>query len=124
MSNPLLSDQPLPPFAQIHLEHIKPALAQILADNRQQIQQLLADTQHFSWDNLVYPLEQLEDRLSNMWSPISHLNAVRNSKELRQIYNACLPKLAEYSAELGQNEALYQAFKQIRENSDFGDAVI
>lgn len=119
MSNPLLNDQPLPAFKKIDVQHIEPALENILQDNRQQIKTLLANTQHYDWENFVYPLEQLEDRLSKMWSPVSHLNAVKNSSELRTAYNACLPKLAQYSTELGQNEALYQAFEQIKTNSVF-----
>ena len=53
-----------------------------------------------------------------MWSPISHMNGVVNTPELRDAYNACLPKLSEYSTEMGQNKALFEAIEQIQNNQD------
>ena len=42
MPNPLLQPYDLPPFAEIRAEHVKPAIEQILADNRAQLDALLA----------------------------------------------------------------------------------
>ena len=119
MKNPLLTMTGLPPFKQIRPEHVEPALDQLLAENRAQLQQLLARQVGYSWENLLHPLELLEDRLGRLWSPVSHLNSVVNSDELRAVYNACLPKLSEYSTEMGQNEGLYRAFKEIAEGVEF-----
>ena len=47
------------------------------------------------------------------------MNSVINSDDLRDAYNACLPKLSEYSTELGQNEKLYEAYQFIAEHKDF-----
>ena len=57
--------------------------------------------------------------IDSVWSPVSHMNSVVNSEELRQAYNACLPKLSEFSTELGQNEMLYQAYKAIAEGAEY-----
>ncbi len=117
MDNPLLNLQGLPAFSRIRPEHVEPAIDQLLADCRRKTEQLLSEIQGFTWDNLVEPLEILDDRLDCAWSPVSHMNSVVNSEDLRQAYNACLPKLSAYATEVGQNELLYQAYKQIRENS-------
>ncbi|MEJ2530118.1 MAG: M3 family metallopeptidase [Gammaproteobacteria bacterium] len=116
MDNPLLNLEGLPPFSRIRPEHVEPAIDQLLADGRSQTEQLLESIPEFTWDNLVEPLEFLDNRLSRAWSPVSHLNSVVNSEELRKAYNACLPKLSDYATEMGQNERLYQAYKQIRES--------
>ncbi len=66
-----------------------------------------------SWDGLVLALDELGARLGRAWSPVSHLNAVCNSAELRAAYEACLPKLSEYWTEIGQNQPLFQAYQAL-----------
>ena len=119
MSNPLLDTHGLPPFSAIRPEHVEPAIDHLIADNRQALETLLDETTSPSWDNLIEPLEDMEDRISKAWSPVSHLNAVMNNDELRAAYNACLPKLTAYSTELGQNTRLAEACKQVRAREDF-----
>ncbi|MDH3947914.1 MAG: oligopeptidase A [Gammaproteobacteria bacterium] len=116
MSNPLLSMSGLPPFEQIKPEHVEPAIDTLLAENRRSVEQLLSGTKEYTWDNLVQPLEDMDDRLSRAWSPVSHMNSVVNSDALRDAYNACLPKLSEYGTEMGQNVELYQAYRTVKES--------
>jgi oligopeptidase A len=115
MDNPLLNLEGLPPFSHIRPQHAEPAMDRLLAECRSGIEKLLEDTEEYSWNNLVEPLEILDDHLSRAWSPVSHMNSVVNSDELRTAYNACLPKLSDYSTEMGQNEHLFNAYKHIRE---------
>ena len=119
MTNPLLETYDLPPFSQIKPEHAVPAITHILADNRQAIQVLLEPGKAYGWANLAEPLENLEDRLSKAFSPVSHLNSVVNSDELREAYNACLPLLTDYSTEYGQNEGLYRAFQALADGPEY-----
>lgn len=119
MNNTLLQMDGLPQFSKIKPEHVEPAIDALLAENRQAVADLLAATTEYSWDNLVQPLEELDERLGRVWSPVSHLNSVMNSDELRKAYNACLPKLSDYGTEMGQHEGLYQAFKQIADSADY-----
>ncbi len=117
MNNPLLQLTDLPPFSQIKPEHVEPAIDRVLADNRAEIERLLAATDDYNWDNLAAPLADLEDRLNRTWSPVSHMIAVVNSDALREAHNACLPKLSQYATELGQNARLYAAFQQVAQDS-------
>lgn len=119
MSNTLLTRSPLPQFSQIKLDQVEQTLDLILKENREQIQKLLATNEPRSWDNLMHPLEEIDDRLSQMWSVISHLNSVTSSEALRNIYDKCLPKLSDYATEMGQNVALYNAIKSLTESSEF-----
>lgn len=117
MNNPLLSDEFLPLFQSISAEHVVPAVESVLDESRAQLTTLLASG-GADWQTLVEPLELLEDRLSRVWSPVSHLNSVKNSPELRDAYNAVLPALSEYQTEVSQNQALYAAIKQVLEQGD------
>ena len=114
-TNPLLSHADLPAFSDIKPEQVTPALDQVLQTNRQWLEQTLANNTGFTWNNLVTPLNEAGNRLERMWSPVSHMNAVVNTDELRKAYNANLPKLSDYHTEIGQNEVLYNAIKSIRE---------
>ena len=117
MTNPLLEQAGLPLFSKIRPEHVEPAIDQLLADNRRRIDDLLDNAEQPSWDNLVEPIEEWEDHLERVWSPISHMNAVTNSEELRAAYNACLPKLSDYGTEMGHNERLFLAYKAVAEHA-------
>ena len=116
-SNPLLQAFDLPPFSAIRPEHVEPAIEQILTDNRGAVEHLLdTQRQNPSWSGLVQALDELGARLGQAWSPVSHLNAVCNSPELRDAYQACLPKLSEYYTELGQNRALFEAYRTLAQS--------
>jgi oligopeptidase A len=119
MSNPLLANTELPLFSQIKPEHVEPAIDQLLSEARATVENCLNATTDYTWKNLIEPIENAEDRLGKAWSPVSHLNSVLNSDALREAYNACLPKLSAYSTEMGQNEALFKAYKSIAESDDY-----
>ncbi|MFD1805896.1 oligopeptidase A [Pasteurella oralis] len=118
MTNPLLTFGGLPPFSQIKPEHIQPAVEKLIQNCRESIEQLVQQ-QHFTWDNFILPLTEISDLFSKAWSPISHLNSVKNSPELREAYQACLPLLSEYSTWVGQHKGLYQAYQQLKNSPEF-----
>ncbi|MEY2679893.1 MAG: hypothetical protein RL661_124, partial [Pseudomonadota bacterium] len=119
MINPLLENTTLPAFSNIKPEHVLPAMTQLIADSRSTINALLANGGPYTWASLVEPLEDIDDRINRAWSPVGHMNAVVNSDELREAYNACLPLLSEYATEVGQNDVLFQAYKSIAEGPEF-----
>jgi oligopeptidase A len=121
MTNPLLDPHPhspLPAFGAIQPEHAGPALEQVLAQNRAELEALLArpDT---DWDQLITPLEEMGERLGRVWGPVSHLFGVQATAEWRQAYNAGLPRITEYGLELSQSEPLYQAYRALAESPGF-----
>ncbi|MDP0561129.1 MAG: oligopeptidase A [Candidatus Endonucleobacter sp. (ex Gigantidas childressi)] len=119
MTNPLLEEHELPPFSQINAEQVGLAVDQLLNDYRAGVESLLVEGKIFHWDSLQQPLDILEDRLSQAWSSVSHMNSVVNSDDLREAYNAQLPKLSELSTWMGQNIDLYNAYKQLAGRDDF-----
>ncbi|HIG65104.1 MAG TPA: oligopeptidase A [Methyloprofundus sp.] len=119
MNNPLLENSELPQFSQIKPEHIEPAIEQLLGDAQSSVEQLLAEHDSYSWENLIAPLDEVEDRINKAWSPVSHMNSVVNNDLLRDAYNACLPKLSAYSTEMGQHKGLFKAYQAIAASDDY-----
>ena len=119
MTNPLLKPSALPPFSQIRAEHVEPAISSLIAHNKASIDQLLAENSNYSWENLLAPIEELDDNLAKAWSPVSHLNNVVNTDELRDAYNACLSQLSDYHTWIGQHAQLYAAYQQLAEDGGF-----
>ncbi|EHN22385.1 oligopeptidase A [Salmonella enterica subsp. enterica serovar Montevideo str. CT_02035278] len=119
MTNPLLTSFSLPPFSAIKPEHVVPAVTKALADCRAAVEGVVAHGAPYSWENLCQPLAEADDVLGRIFSPISHLNSVKNSPELREAYEQTLPLLSEYSTWVGQHEGLYNAYRDLRDGDHY-----
>ena len=111
--NPLLEFDGLPRFSAVRPDDVEPAIDRLLGENRAALERLLADPDRATWEGVVQPIEDMNERLARAWSPVSHLNAVMNSDALRAAYNRCLPKLSNYWTELAQDERVYRAYKAV-----------
>ena len=119
--NPLLDFTALPRFYDIQPEHVTPAIDKLLDEARTTIATLVSNPGAPSWENFLQPLDDANERLSRAWSQVSHLNAVVNTPEMREVYNANLPKLTAYYAELSQNPALYARLKTLRNAGHYAE---
>ena len=120
MKNPLLDWTDLPPFPDIRPEQVEPAVDAVLAESRAAYARLRS-LERPDWDSFIAPQEALGDRLHRAWSPVAHLNAVQSTPELRAAYNACLPKLADFDTELGQDPQLQQRYLALKQGPDWKD---
>lgn len=107
----------LPQFSHIEIEHFKSHLDALLKNHLEEIDRLLKENHHYTWDDLIYPLDNLADELERFWSPFAHMHAVMDSEALRESYEACLPLLSAYDAAIGHNQDLYEAIKSIDQHS-------
>lgn len=119
MSNPLLDFSGLPCFAEIKNEDITPAIEALLQENRAVIDKVRVDDKASTWQTFVQPMTDANERLSRAWGQVSHLNAVMNTPELRETYNANLPLITQFYAELSQDVRLFEKFKQLRASAEF-----
>lgn len=110
---------PLPQFSSVKTEKIPQQLDQLLSENLNTLQQQLDKPLAPTWESIIAPLEEMNDRLHQFWSPVSHMNSVVNSEALRKAYNECLPKLANYSTQLSHNVKLYEAVQAIANSKTF-----
>ena len=119
MDNPLLDFSSLPRFNDIRPEHIGPAVDALVAQGRATIERLAQLEPPATWERVVEPLDDANEKLARAWAQVSHLNAVVNTPQLRDAYNAALPKVTQYFAEQGQDQRLHAAFKALSSSPHF-----
>jgi oligopeptidase A len=117
--NPLLDFSGLPRFAEFSAEHVTPAVDELLGANRTLVRRLESELAEPTWEGFVGPLDDANERLRRAWGQVSHMNAVMNSPALREAYNANLPRITEYFAELAQSDGLYRRYKALRASPNF-----
>ena len=117
--NPLLDFSGLPRFAEFKPEFVTPALDQLLTDNRALVESLRNQNMPPDWRSFIAPLDDGNERLRRAWGQVSHMNAVMNSPQLRDVYNANLPRITQYFTELAQDEVLYRKYKALRASDAF-----
>ncbi len=119
MTNPLLATYTLPPFSAIKPSHVVPAVEQALDECRAMVEKVVSAKGPFSWETLVQPLAEADDRLARLFSPVSHLNAVKNTPQLRKAYERTLPMLSDYNTWIGQHQGLYKAYCTLKESDNY-----
>jgi oligopeptidase A len=116
--NPLLEQSQLPDFEQIKPEHIQPAVEECIQHARKTIDEVL-EHGDFSWNGLIEPLTDADEKLEHVWAPVSHLNSVLSTPELREAHDSCLPLLSDYATYVGQHKGLFDAYQALRESDEF-----
>ena len=116
-TNPLLDFSGLPRFDAVRPEHVTPAIAELLAENRALLARL--ETAPATWANFAAPFFDGAERLSRAWGIVGHLHAVMDVPEWREAYNANLPEVTRFFAELGQNQYLFAQFKALKAGPDY-----
>ncbi len=112
-----MSSNPFLTF-NVNLDTFTADLGTMLDANRRAIDTLLT-IEKKSYQNFVKPFEMLDERLDQFFTPLAHINAVKNSESTQAVYSEVLPLLSEYGTEVGQNLEIYNAFKAIKE-SEYG----
>ncbi len=119
ITNPLLDFSGLPRFSDFHPRWVAPAIDTLLAEARAVIDTISAPSTPPSWDAFGAPLEDTTERLGRAWGMVGHLNGVADSPELREAYNANLPKVTAFWTELAQNRQLFAKYKALRASPEF-----
>ena len=118
-TNPLMQDAYFPPFNAFTPEQAKAAVFAVIAENRLAIEAVVARGLSRPALEILRELEAIDDKLSRLWSPVGHLNAVQNSEELRKVYEMCLAELTKYASDMGQHQGLYKLYCEIKASSAF-----
>ena len=122
MTNPLLvSMDTLIDYAAIKPEHITPAIEQLLGTARDAVTAAANPALDVSWDAIVTPLDDASEPLWRAWSVAGHLNSVVNTPELRDVYNAMLGQITEFSTWVGLHVGLYTQYQRLHLCPDFKD---
>lgn len=118
MSNKLLiNDFSLPKFSTIIYSNILPAVQAAIENCNKTVENVLYKKNcKFNWHNLCQPIADSDNNLSSILSIISHLNAVKNCKELREVYEKSLKLISKYITCVGHNKELYKAYINLRDS--------
>lgn len=118
-TNPLLDFSGLPRFADVRPEHVAPAVRNLLEDYRALIDQLTRDAAQPTWDSFIVPMTEAGERVGRAWGVVGHLHSVMDLPEWREAYNAMLPEVSRFYAELGQNLALFHKYKALHDSPEY-----
>ena len=111
---------PVPRFDQLPLADLKQQIQQALEQGQQFLDQLTEVPAQLQQQlDVLAKVDQLENNLSESWGILSHLNAVMNNPETRELYQEVLPALSEYYTGLGQHTVLYQTYQQLHDHAEF-----
>jgi oligopeptidase A len=117
--NPLLDFSRLPCFDAIEPAHVAPAIERLLDENRSLLARLGQPEAPATWDAFVQPLTDAGERLGRAWGIVSHLHGVNDVPAWREAYNALLPEVTRFYAELGQNLALFDKYKVLAASPEY-----
>jgi oligopeptidase A len=117
--NPLLDFSSLPRFDAVEPAHVEPAIRALLDENRRLVERLTSPATPATWDAFVQPLTDAGERLERAWGVVGHLHSVNDVPAWRDAYNAMLPEVSRFYAELGQNLALFEKFRALAAGSEY-----
>ncbi len=117
--NPLLDFAGLPRFDLIQPADVNPAISQLLKEARAEVERLLDPKMPATWNDFAQPLQDNLERLSRAWGIVGHLHSVNDIPPWREAYNAMLPEVTRFYAELGQNLELFKRYQAMAASAEF-----
>ena len=79
------------------------------------------DQETLKWEKVIDPLNEVNEILRWSWGVISHLNGVKNSQSLREIYSKFLPEIINLSNKFGQSKIIYNTLVKLKETNNFDE---
>jgi len=120
MNNSLLQLSALPDFSMFKNEDVGPAIEKVLKNAQTTLDSVTQlPTDELTWDNSAKRVEESLDDINSVWSTVSHLNAVKNTADLRKVYEENQQELTNFYTQMGQNKALYKIFQALKDNESF-----
>ena len=111
---------PVPQFDQITLDDLKQKIEQAIEQGQNFLNELQEVPQSIQAQlSVLDKIDTLENNMGESWGILSHLNAVMNNAETRELYQTLLPALSEYYTALGQHVPLYQTYQHVHDASLF-----
>ena len=106
------------PFDAIRAEQVQPAISQLIAQARAELQDIAANGHPPTWASVYEAMENATEPLELAFSVVSHLEGVRTTPELRAAYNATKPEVSAFFASIPLDEALYARLAQFRDSDE------
>jgi len=117
--NPLLQKAGIPQFDKIKPEHVASAVRHCIAEAEKELAEIESNAVA-TWDDLLAPLEELDQPFEQSWGPVQHLLSVKNSPELREAYEQVLEDVVSFGLKIGQSQPIYEALKAVKSGEEWG----
>lgn len=122
MTNPLLTPSTLPyqlpPFAEIKVEHYRPAFDEALALHDAEIATITDNPSAPTWENTVEALERSGQDLDRVMAVFDNLSGTDVTEEMEEIAADIYPRLSAHYDAMYQNEVLYARIKEATPPAD------
>jgi len=106
-------------YDKIKIDEIYDTMANTLYEAKEEIDALSKSNKKLTWDNFILPMDEIADYVHKIINPIQNLTSVKDSKEIRDAYSSCIPKITEYGIFISQNKRLYNKFISFRDDKIF-----
>jgi len=110
-SNPLLDVEFRIPFDRIRVEHVEPAVKELLHQASESIERIIADREPRTFVSTMMELDTATEGLEYAMGIVKHLEAVATTPELRAAYNKVQPEVSAFYSSIPLNEGLWRALK-------------
>lgn len=129
LSNMFFMNQMLPQFKMFNINHIEVSINDLIKEHHNNFVKLetkISDMyEKISDDELynlaIYEMEKIDYNLSYAWSIVSHMKSVKNSDELREVYDKCIPIIIEENSYTSQSKPLFNAYKKLKESNELSE---
>ena len=118
--NPVLADSALPfgapEFSKYQSAHYEPAFMEGFAEQRAEIDAIVANTEAPTFDNTIAALERSGKKLAKVTGVFFNLNETDADDVMREAEKRLSPLFTEHSAYMTMNEALFARIKALYDN--------
>jgi len=115
MSNPFTCYHALPRYDELTPAGAEEAITTLLCEARRELA-VLASRATPTWDGCMAPRLALAEPLQYAWHLVSHMLSAMNTPAWRSTQEKLQPQVVAFFAELGQNQALFQQMKVLRDS--------
>ena len=116
--NPLLSISFHIPFDRIRVEHVEPAVKELLAQSQRAIDAVANDDAPRTFENTMLALERATENLDFALGVVRHLEGVATTPELRAAWNASEPLATEFYSRIPLNAGIWSQLQKFAATSE------
>lgn len=109
----------LPNFKDIDISKVRSKLEDNIKNFKADVTELISIEQPPTWQNFYEKLSVFEDRFDRFISPFIHLTGVKDSEEIRKVYEEILPIMSGFGTWLGQNNDLAKRVDELKASPEF-----
>lgn len=102
-----------PPFDRVAVAHFKPALEAAMTENLSEVERIAKDTAAPTFENTIAAMERSGSTLDRVATIYGVWGSTMNGPEFQVVQREMAPRLAAFSDQITQNEALFRRVEAV-----------